>query len=77
LPYHGHLLMKNEDSPQQATGYQREDNPEPARSKLRGIAPKEIEQEVREGETKDSTMKSEKMAHKQIGISKGCNVVTR
>jgi hypothetical protein len=34
---------KNEDSPQQATGYQKEDNPEPARSKLRGIAPKEIE----------------------------------
>ena len=24
-------------------GYQKEDNPEPARSKLRGIAPKEIE----------------------------------
>ena len=35
---------KNEDSPQQATGYQKEDNPEPARSKLRGIAPKEIKQ---------------------------------
>ena len=29
--------------PQQATGYQKEDDPEPARSKLRGIAPKEIE----------------------------------
>src|SRR5687767_8955263 len=28
--------------PQQATGYQKEDDPEPARSKLRGIAPKEI-----------------------------------
>jgi hypothetical protein len=33
----------DEDSPQQATGYQKEDDPEPARSKLRGIAPKEIE----------------------------------
>ena len=29
--------------PQQATGYQKEDDPEPTRSKLRGIAPKEIE----------------------------------
>ena len=35
-------IDSNEDSPQQATGYQKEDNPEPARSKLRGIAPKEI-----------------------------------
>src|SRR5688572_21616468 len=32
----------HEDSPQQATGYQKEDYSEPARSKLRGIAPKEI-----------------------------------
>ena len=29
--------------PQQATGYQKEDDPEPTRSKLRGIAPKEID----------------------------------
>ena len=29
--------------PQQATGYQKEDDPEPTRSKLRGIAPKEIQ----------------------------------
>ena len=33
----------NEDSPQQATGFQKEDSSEPTRSKLRGIAPKEIE----------------------------------
>jgi predicted ATPase len=32
--------------PQQATGYQKEDDPEPARSKLRGIVPKEIEAEL-------------------------------
>jgi hypothetical protein len=39
------LIYKvNEDSPQQATGYQKEDYFEPARSKLRGIAPKEIEE---------------------------------
>ena len=35
------FLMKT--PPQQATGYQKEDDPEPTRSKLRGIAPKEIE----------------------------------
>ena len=37
----GLAIMKT--PPQQATGYQKEDDPEPARSKLRGIAPKEIE----------------------------------
>jgi hypothetical protein len=37
----------NEDSPQQATGYQKEDDPEPARSKLRGITPKEIDKKER------------------------------
>jgi hypothetical protein len=39
---HGEVnVMKT--PPQQASGYQKEDDPEPARSKLRGIAPKEIE----------------------------------
>jgi hypothetical protein len=33
----------NEDSSQQATRYPKEKGSEPARSKLRGIAPKEIE----------------------------------
>jgi tRNA G37 N-methylase Trm5 len=36
-------LEDYEDSPQQATGYQKEDSSEPARSELRGISPKEIE----------------------------------
>jgi hypothetical protein len=37
--------IKNEDSPQQATEYQKEDSSEPAQSKLRGISPKEIKEE--------------------------------
>jgi hypothetical protein len=36
-------FSSNEDTPQQATGYPKEDSSEPARSELRGIAPKEIE----------------------------------
>ena len=40
------LLSYNEDSSQQATRYPKEKGSEPARSKLRGIAPKEIEEEA-------------------------------
>ena len=39
----GQRIGKNEDSSQQATRYPKEKGSEPARSKLRGIAPKEIE----------------------------------
>jgi len=41
-------MQVHEDSPQQATGYQKEDSSEPARSELRGISPKEIEKLGRE-----------------------------
>ena len=37
------FFIANENSPQQAMGYQKEDASEPARSKLRGIVPKEID----------------------------------
>ena len=42
----GLLMPVMKTPPQQATGYQKEDDPEPTRSKLRGIAPKEIDENV-------------------------------